>query len=171
METRQKKACVSTLYLKWYLIIGELQNTPWPRPANAHIGFIKLFAAISELNCDCRLRIDPSAAVYFPDFSRLYYSRKWQNVRWIGVWPDKLYNLTTFFDNRDSKWVGHKFDERWKKEIYFERKIHSSSIKYPSISEATSGIKARMMLSSFWCRLPASSMLPNHRIDLSMLHN
>ena len=76
VETRQKKACVSTLHLKWCLIISELQNAPWPRPANAHIGFIKLFAAISELNCDCRLRIDPSAAVYFPDFSRLYYSRK-----------------------------------------------------------------------------------------------
>lgn len=40
-ETRQKKACVSTLYLNWYLIISELQNTPWPRPTNAHIGFVK----------------------------------------------------------------------------------------------------------------------------------
>ena len=33
VETRPKKACVSTLYLKWCLIISELQNTPWPRPA------------------------------------------------------------------------------------------------------------------------------------------
>ena len=32
---------VSTLYLKWYLIISELQNIPWPRPANANIGFVK----------------------------------------------------------------------------------------------------------------------------------
>ena len=56
-----------------------------------------------------------------------------------------------------------------KNKIYFKRMIHSSSIKYPSISEATSGIKARMTLSSFWCRLPASSMLPNHRIDLSII--
>lgn len=36
-----KKSCVSTLYLKWCLIISELQNTPWPRPANANIGFVK----------------------------------------------------------------------------------------------------------------------------------
>ena len=28
------------LYLKWILIISELQNTPWPRPANAHIGVL-----------------------------------------------------------------------------------------------------------------------------------
>ena len=40
VETRPKKACVSTLYLKWILIISELQNTPWPRPANAHIGVL-----------------------------------------------------------------------------------------------------------------------------------
>lgn len=40
---RPKKACISTLYQNWYLIISELQNTPWPRPANTHIGFIKLF--------------------------------------------------------------------------------------------------------------------------------
>ena len=33
-------AYVSTLYLKWYLIISELQSTPWPRPANAHIGVL-----------------------------------------------------------------------------------------------------------------------------------
>ncbi len=77
---RPKKVCVSTLYLKWILIISELQNTPWPRPANAHqkhgtagsasirnsanahIDFINSSAALSELNCDCRLRIDPSAA-------------------------------------------------------------------------------------------------------------
>ena len=58
---RPKKAYVSTLYLKWYLIISELQNTLWPRPANAHIDFINSSAALSELNCDCRLRIDPSA--------------------------------------------------------------------------------------------------------------
>ena len=64
VETRPKKACVSTLYLKWILIISELQNTPWPRPANAHIDFVKetLPPPLSELNCDCRLRIDPSAA-------------------------------------------------------------------------------------------------------------
>ena len=41
VETRPKKACVSTLYLKWCLIISELQNVPWPRPANAHIDFVK----------------------------------------------------------------------------------------------------------------------------------
>ena len=41
VETRPKKACVSTLYLKWILIISELQNAPWPRPANAHIDFVK----------------------------------------------------------------------------------------------------------------------------------
>ena len=28
-----KKGCVSTPWLKWCLIINELQNTPWPRPA------------------------------------------------------------------------------------------------------------------------------------------
>ena len=61
VETLPKKACVSTLYLKWHLIISELQNTPWPRPANAHIDFITSSAALSELNCNCRLRIDPSA--------------------------------------------------------------------------------------------------------------
>ena len=33
LTTRPKKACVSTLYLKWCLIISELQNAPWPRPA------------------------------------------------------------------------------------------------------------------------------------------
>ena len=33
VETRPKKACVSTLYLKWCMIIRELQNAPWPRPA------------------------------------------------------------------------------------------------------------------------------------------
>ena len=45
VETRPKKACVSTLYLKWYRISSELQNTPWPRPSNAHIGVLqkKLF--------------------------------------------------------------------------------------------------------------------------------
>ena len=80
VETRPKKACVSTLYLKWCLIVSELQNAPWPRPANAHqkygtagsasirnsanahIDFINSSAALSELNCDCCLRIDPSAA-------------------------------------------------------------------------------------------------------------
>ena len=62
VETRPKKACVSTLHLKWYLIISELQNIPWPRPANAYIDFITSSAALSELHCDCRLRIDPSAA-------------------------------------------------------------------------------------------------------------
>ena len=36
VETRPKKARISTLYLKWYLIISELQNAPWLRPANAH---------------------------------------------------------------------------------------------------------------------------------------
>ena len=41
VETRPKKACVSTLYLKWCLIISELQNAPWPRPASANIGFLK----------------------------------------------------------------------------------------------------------------------------------
>lgn len=41
VETRPKKACVSTLYLKYCLIISELQNVPWPRPANAHIDFVK----------------------------------------------------------------------------------------------------------------------------------
>ena len=40
VETRPKKACVSTLYLKCCLIISELQNVPWPRPANAHIGVL-----------------------------------------------------------------------------------------------------------------------------------
>ena len=32
METWLKKACVSTLLLKCYLIISELQILPWPRP-------------------------------------------------------------------------------------------------------------------------------------------
>ena len=27
-----KKACVSTLLLKWHLSISQLQNAPWPRP-------------------------------------------------------------------------------------------------------------------------------------------
>ena len=57
-----KKACISTLYLKWYLIISELQNTPWLRPANTHIDYTNSSAALSELDSDCRLRIDPSAA-------------------------------------------------------------------------------------------------------------
>ena len=59
-----KEACISTPYLEWYLIISELQNTPWPRPANAYHWFCKRnsSAALSEFNCDCRLRIDPSAA-------------------------------------------------------------------------------------------------------------
>ena len=39
-ETLTKKACVSTLYLKWVLIISELQNTQWPCPANTHIGVL-----------------------------------------------------------------------------------------------------------------------------------
>ena len=29
----KKNACVSTLLLKWYLIINQLLNPPWPRPA------------------------------------------------------------------------------------------------------------------------------------------
>ena len=32
LETLTKNACVSTLLLKWYLIISQLQNMPWPRP-------------------------------------------------------------------------------------------------------------------------------------------
>ena len=41
--------------------------------------------------------------------------------------------------------------------------------KYPSISEAMAGAKARITLSSSRCRPPASSMLPYHRIDRSMI--
>jgi len=33
VETWPKKGCVSTPWLKWYLITNKLQNTPWPRPA------------------------------------------------------------------------------------------------------------------------------------------
>ena len=40
VETQASFSRVSTLYLKWILIISELQNTPWPRPANAHIGVL-----------------------------------------------------------------------------------------------------------------------------------
>ena len=152
--------------LTWYIPVGSWEE----RPANCEPFFPyslkKVFLTNKLFNCDCRLRIDPSAAVYFPDFSRLYYSRKWQNVRWIDVWPDKWAERDKMSGrlafNR-TKWDKIRF-------ISSERFI-SHSIKYPSISEATSGIKARMTLSSFWCRLPASSMLPNHRIDLSMLHN
>ena len=32
VETWPKNACVSTLLLKCYLIISQLQNMPWPRP-------------------------------------------------------------------------------------------------------------------------------------------
>ena len=56
VETRPKKACISTLYLKWCLIISELQNAPWPRPANALIGFIKLF----RRSFRAQLRLSPS---------------------------------------------------------------------------------------------------------------
>lgn len=37
-----KKACVSTLYLKWCLIISELQNAPWPCPKTAFHGEVLL---------------------------------------------------------------------------------------------------------------------------------
>ncbi len=30
--TWPKNACVSTPLLKWYLIVSQLQHTPWPRP-------------------------------------------------------------------------------------------------------------------------------------------
>ena len=33
VETWPKKGCVSTLCLEWYLIINQLRNPPWPRPA------------------------------------------------------------------------------------------------------------------------------------------
>ena len=36
METWPFFGCVSTLLSKYYLIISELQNTPWPRPATPH---------------------------------------------------------------------------------------------------------------------------------------
>ena len=42
VETRPKKACVSMLYLKWCLIISELQNAPWPRPDTAFHGEVLL---------------------------------------------------------------------------------------------------------------------------------
>ena len=35
VETWPKKGCVSTLLFKSYLIINELQNSPWPRPDSA----------------------------------------------------------------------------------------------------------------------------------------
>ena len=50
VETRPKKACVSTLYLKWCLIISELQNAPWPRPDTAFHG--EVFLCHSTLESD-----------------------------------------------------------------------------------------------------------------------
>ena len=50
VETRPKKACVSTLYLKWCLIISELQNAPWPRPDTAFHG--EVFLCHSTLKSD-----------------------------------------------------------------------------------------------------------------------
>lgn len=47
---RPKKACVSTLYLKWCLIISELQNAPWPRPDIAFHG--EVFLCHSALESD-----------------------------------------------------------------------------------------------------------------------
>ena len=50
VETRPKKACVSALYLKWYLIISELQNAPWLRPDTAFHG--EVFLCHSTLESD-----------------------------------------------------------------------------------------------------------------------
>ena len=50
VETRPKKACVSTLYLKWCLIISELQNAPWLRPDTAFHG--EVFLCHSTLESD-----------------------------------------------------------------------------------------------------------------------
>lgn len=48
VETRPKRACVSTLYLKWCLIISELQNAPWPRPDTAFHGEVLLCQSMLE---------------------------------------------------------------------------------------------------------------------------
>ena len=72
METWPKKACVSTPLLKCYLIINQLRNTPWPRPAVArglakvwpHPAWDKHFRHMANREYGSLLRL----ALYFGDF-------------------------------------------------------------------------------------------------------